>query len=344
MLNSYNLTLNELINKFSEWGYSKFYAVQFWKYLYQGHVTKIENMTSLRSDLRDVLSEKITIIPLTEKYKIHSSDNLTIKYLLGMEDKKEIETVYMQYNNRVTGCISTQVGCGMGCVFCATGQMGFSRNLSAGEIVGQAMHIDSQAISMGKKFRNIVLMGMGEPLHNYKEVKKAIQIVTNQQGLGIAGKHITLSTVGLVPQIYQMADDKLPVRLAVSLHGSTDEERQSLIPIATKWSLADLMAACKYYTDKMGWHIMFEWTLIEGKNDSLEIATRLCELLKNIPSHINLIQLNPIDGYAENPANNDAAKAFQNKLKEFGIPSTLRQRRGIDINAGCGQLKNKLRI
>jgi 23S rRNA (adenine2503-C2)-methyltransferase len=342
-LDGFSLTLSQLSKLFTEWGYSHYYAVLFWKYLYQEQLWNIDQMGKIREELRILIKENISVLPLVQKFITKSSDNLTTKYLLQLQDRETIETVYMQYQQRVTACISTQVGCAMGCVFCATGQMGLSRSLTVGEIVGQALHIHKEAKKEGKNFRNIVLMGMGEPLHNYQAVKTAVEIISHQQGLGIAAKHITLSTVGLVPQIYQMADDNFPVRLAVSLHGSNDEDREALVPIAKKWSLSELMDACKYYTNKMGWHIFFEWTLIDGKNDTVEIAAQLGNLLKNIPAHVNLIPLNPVDNYDHLPSNLKAAKIFQEILWEFEIPSTLRQRRGIDINAGCGQLKKSFR-
>jgi 23S rRNA (adenine2503-C2)-methyltransferase len=227
----------------------------------------------------------------------------------------------------------------MGCVFCATGQMGFVRHLSPSEIVGQVLHIKRLREAEGETMRNIVLMGMGEPLHNYDATMKALDIITDQHGLAMAPRRITISTVGVVPGIRQLADEERPFNLAVSLHGATDEDRQRLVPPARRWQLTELMAACRYYTGKTGRRIFFEWTLIAGKNDTAEQAHALGSLLQDQEAHVNLIPLNPTEGYAGIPADSARAKAFQSILAAYGIPSTARQRRGIDIAAGCGQLR-----
>jgi 23S rRNA (adenine2503-C2)-methyltransferase len=273
-----------------------------------------------------------------------SSDNTTQKYLLRLADNQTIETVLMQFEGRAgdpraTACISTQVGCAMGCVFCATGQMGFTRHLTPGEIVGQVLYVDDALQAQGQHLRNIVLMGMGEPLHNYDNVMTAVAILTDHKGLSIAPKHITLSTVGIVPGIRRLADEASPIRLAVSLHGATDEERQALVPPAKRWPLAELIDACHYYIDRRQRRIFFEWTLIDGENDMPEQAHALGRLLRGMEAHVNLIPLNPTTGYDGQPTRSAAAKQFQAILADYGLPSTIRQRRGIDIAAGCGQLR-----
>ena len=271
--------------------------------------------------------------------EIHSSDGLTRKYLLRLTDGQVIETVLMEYQGRFTACLSSQAGCAMGCVFCATGQMGFSRHLTAGEIVAQVHHVRRvlAASHPGRRLRNIVLMGMGEPLHNYGPVMSAMDVVSHPAGASVGSNHIAISTVGYVPHILRMAEENSPYRLAVSLHGSTEEERSSLVPVSKKWNLKTLVETCRVYSRKTGRKIFFEWTLIAGKNDSPETARRLAALLKGIDSHVNLIPLNPTHGYDGSSSN--SGRDFQKTLLEAGIPCTFRQRRGIDVAAGCGMLK-----
>ena len=231
----------------------------------------------------------------------------------------------------------------MGCVFCATGQMGYTRHLTAAEIVAQAAHIARALLKGGeaRRLRNVVLMGMGEPLHNYDAVMKAAEILRDPAGLSIGADRITLSTVGVVPGIRRMADEAQPLQLAVSLHAATQSERETLVPVARKWPLDELMDACRYFSAKLGRRIFFEWTLIEGRNDSADHARSVGRLVAGMPGQVNLIPLNPTAGYAGSPTGAEAAKRFQRILaEEFGIPSTVRQRRGIDIAAGCGQLAN----
>ncbi|MEP2776678.1 MAG: 23S rRNA (adenine(2503)-C(2))-methyltransferase RlmN [Luteolibacter sp.] len=271
--------------------------------------------------------------------EIHSSDGLTRKYLLRLADGQVIETVLMEYKGRFTACLSSQAGCAMGCVFCATGQMGFSRHLTAGEIVAQVLHVRRVLAETHphRRLRNIVLMGMGEPLHNYDAVMQAMDIVSDRRGSCIGPSYIAISTVGYVPHILRMAEEKRPYRLAVSLHGSTEEERSALVPASKKWNLEMLISACRSYADMTGNRIFFEWTLIAGKNDSVETAKRLAALLEGIGSHVNLIPLNPTEGYkGEGSA---SGSEFQDTLRAAGIPCTFRQRRGIDVAAGCGMLK-----
>jgi 23S rRNA (adenine2503-C2)-methyltransferase len=221
--------------------------------------------------------------------------------------------------------------------------MGFERHLSAAEIVAQAMHVDAVARSCSKdepgaRLRNIVLMGMGEPLHNYDAVLQAVDILRDSGGLAIGAKQITLSTVGVVPGIVRLAEEGRTVSLAVSLHAATQAERDALVPVARAWPLADLIAACRDYAARLGRHIFFEWTLIDGLNDSPQQAQALARLLADVPAHVNLIPLNPTAEYAGRASRSAAASEFQTILRQHGIPSTVRQRRGIDLAAGCGQL------
>ena len=276
--------------------------------------------------------------------EIRSSDGLTRKFLLRLRDGQTIETVLMGYDGRHTVCVSTQAGCAMGCVFCATGQMGFVRHLRPGEIVAQVLHARRvlKSIDPKKRLRNMVLMGMGEPLHNYDSVMQALDSISDVRGIGIGPSKIAISTVGVVPSILRLAEEERPYRLAVSLHGSTEEERSALVPASKRWSLAMLIDACRKYGQLTGKRIFFEWTLIAGKNDSPETAHRLVDLLAGIDAHINLIPLNPTGGFAG--VESGSGHEFQRILQAGGFPCTFRQRRGIDVAAGCGMLKAEKRV
>ncbi len=258
--------LNELL---ADWGFSHYHANLLWEALYQQQ----GDFSALRPDLNGRLQSQTTHALPTAVTDLASADGQTRKFLLRLADGQTIETVLMQFEGRdglprATACISTQAGCAMGCIFCATGQMGFTRHLTPGEIVAQVLFANQHRPAGSEPLRNIVLMGMGEPLHNYNHTMTALDILMDHKGLSIAPKHITLSTVGLVPGIIRLADEARPFRLAVSLHGATDAERQALVPPARRWPLADLMDACRYYITKRQRRIFFEWTLIEGQNDT----------------------------------------------------------------------------
>ncbi len=347
MLNLYDLTRPDLIRQLAEWGYSEYHADVVWRGLYIQRVQSLREIEGLRADLLERLTAVYTLQHPQQKVAQQSSDGYTRKYLLGQADGQAIETVIMRFESRrqrpddtrrFTTCISTQAGCAMGCVFCATGQMGFARHLTAGEIVAQVLFVTRTLAAEGRTLRNIVLMGMGEPLHNYDNVMRALDIITDAKGLALAPRHITISTVGLPHQIRRLADEKRPYHLAVSLHGATDAERQALVPPAKKWPLAELIGACRYYSEKRGRRIFFEWTLIEGENDTAVQAHALGQLLQDLDAHVNVIPLNPTAGYGGQPSNPERVSRFQAILSEYGLPSTVRQRRGIDIAAGCGQL------
>ena len=335
MLGLSRAALTELV---VQWGFKPVHAQRLWRHLHAYARDDFESIDSLPSGLLARLATETTSEWLPVIRDTHSTDGFTRKFLLGLHDGHQIETVLMRYSGRVTACISTQAGCAMGCVFCATGQMGFERHLTTSEIVAQALHVARSLSPTGERLRNIVLMGMGEPLHNYDATIAATHILSDTAGLAISPSRMTLSTVGVVPGIIRLADDREPVSLAVSLHGATQEARAAMIPVAKAWPLDALMDACRYYCDTMDRHIFYEWTLIAGTNDGPEDAHALGALLRTHRAHVNLIPLNPTDGYDGLPTHHRAAKAFQAVLAEYGIPSTVRQRRGIDIAAGCGQL------
>ena len=329
-------------------GLNAIHTRALWKAMYRGDGVSRDRLEKFSPPLRrwiearlgddaDFFSDTPDVID-----DIASSDGLTRKFLLRLEDGQTIETVAMGYTGRMTACVSTQAGCAMGCVFCATGQMGFSRHLRSGEIVAQVLHArDAVARRGGHALRNLVLMGMGEPLHNYEAVLTALEIISDTRGLNIGPAKITISTVGIVPGILRLAEEKRGYGLAVSLHGATDAERSALVPAGKRWPLAELITACRTYCTRTGRRIFFEWTLIAGTNDTPAQARRLGELLAGLDAHVNLIPLNPTGGFAGGATSSAAATEFQRVLKAAGIPSTVRQRRGIDVAAGCGQLRTE---
>jgi 23S rRNA (adenine2503-C2)-methyltransferase len=337
--NLYNLSREQFGRLLADWGYSDYYAGRLWEQLYRERRANFDEMDGLRPDLVARLESETTLGRPTTQLAIDSSDDLTRKFLLRLHDGQTIETVLMRYPGRATVCISTQAGCAMGCVFCATGQMGFIRNLTPGEIVAQVLYVMEALDDVGDSLRNIVLMGMGEPLHNYDAVMTAVEILTHDAGLAFGPRHITLSTVGLPAAIRRLADEERPINLAVSLHAATDAERTALVPINKRWNLAQLVDACRYYIEKRGRRIFFEWALIAGENDTPEQAHAVGRLLQGLDAHVNLIPLNPTTGYEGAPSDPTSARQFQEILASYNLPSTIRQRRGIDIDAGCGQLR-----
>jgi 23S rRNA (adenine2503-C2)-methyltransferase len=341
-----DLTFTELEREFVASGLAAFHVRALWRTLQRELKNEFGDLEKLSPPLQRWLATNVGagkaffIDAPPETADIASSDGLTRKFLLRLADGQTIETVLMGFTGRHTACVSTQAGCAMGCVFCATGQMGFVRHLRPGEIVAQVRHAQRALRASGRgDLRNLVLMGMGEPLHNFDAVMTALDIITDRRGLNLGPSKITISTVGVVPGILRLAEEQRPYHLAVSLHGATEAERSALVPASKRWPLTELIAACKTYFAKTQRRIFFEWTLIAGQNDSPAQAERLVTLLHGLDAHVNLIPLNPTDGFAGAATASEAAKNFKQVLQAAGIPSTIRQRRGIDVAAGCGQLR-----
>jgi len=341
----YGLTREEVFALVVSWGFSPVHAARLWNYLYWELVDRFDAMAEVPPKVRVRLVAETRLGVLPTALATDSNDGFTRKFLLTLPDQRQIETVLMRFTGRVTACVSTQAGCAMGCVFCATGQMGFTRHLTAGEIVAQMVHVARALRRAGEsRLRNIVLMGMGEPLHNYDATMRALVIARDSSGLSLGAERITLSTVGVIPGILRLAKENQPLHLAVSLHAATQAERLALVPAAKAWPLDELMDACRTYSESTGRRIFYEWTLIEGKNDSADHAHAVGRLLQGLSAQVNLIPLNPTQGYGGSPGKTEEAKTFQRILGEvYGLPSTVRQRRGIDIAAGCGQLAASVR-
>lgn len=342
--NIYDLDKSELKQLLVELGQPSYRASQVWHWIYDQNASDFNIMTNLPKELRQELSDYLLLSPWDQEAEQYSKDGQTKKVLFKLADGIFIETVLMRYQKRKTLCISTQAGCAMGCVFCATGQMGFFRNLTVGEIVQQVMFFARELAIQGERVTNIVMMGMGEPLHNYENTLSALDILTDEEGFNLSARKITISTVGLVPAIRRYAEEGRQTPLAVSLHAATDKDRNELIPISRRWSLAELIDACHYYVTKTGRRITFEWALIEGENDSQNQARLLGQLVKGLLCHVNLIPLNPTAGYGGRPTSRERVEAFQKELSRHGVSSTVRLRRGIDIQAGCGQLRDRIAI
>jgi 23S rRNA (adenine2503-C2)-methyltransferase len=313
-------------------------------------------MSNLPAALRARLATETDLALLTPLVEQISASGQTRKVLFRLRDGNTIESVLMRYDDRQTACISTQVGCGLGCSFCATGQGGLVRNLSGGEIVAQVMHFAielqeaeiERATAMGYRAQipvhpvsNVVLMGMGEPLANYAATWQAIETLADARGYKLGARRITLSTVGLVPGIRRLANEGLPINLAVSLHAPDDEVRNQLVPGNRRYPLADLMAAIRDYAEHTRRRVTIEYALIDGVNDAAYQAHQLAELLRGLLCHVNLIPLNPTPGSPLCPSPRVRVDAFSDILQAVGVPATVRLRRGIDIEAGCGQLRSR---
>jgi 23S rRNA (adenine2503-C2)-methyltransferase len=334
----YDLTSEDLASMMRAWGEPAYRARQIYHALYRELLDSPSDMTALPLSLRSRLQENLRFKAIEQTSEVESSDRRTRKTLFTLDGGQAIEVVLMRYARRFTACISTQAGCGMGCVFCATGQMGLLRNLSSGEIVAQVLFYARQLRAEGKDLTNVVLMGMGEPFHNYEATLRAIDTLGDPIGFNLGARRVTVSTVGLAPMIDRFAAEHRQVNLAVSLHAATNGLRDQLVPINRRYPLEALIHACHNYWDSTGRRISFEWALVSGVNDGADQAQALVELVRGLTCHVNLIPLNPTLGFIGQAATRPQADEFARVLASAGIPCTIRARRGIDIQAGCGQL------
>jgi len=340
----HNLDYTTLEALLIEWGEPSSHARQVWEWLYRRLATDVDQMTTLPQTVRERLAAETTFYIPPVLARQEAPDGETRKDILQLEDGEQIEVVLLRYRERRSGCISTQVGCACGCLFCATGQMGFVRQLSSEEIILQVLHLQRELAARRRQLSNIVLMGMGEPLLNYGHTLAAIQRMIDHRALGFVQRRITLSTVGIVPGIERLIDENLQVNLAISLHATTDALRSQLVPINRRYPLDDLFAAVKAYTVQTQRRVLFEWVMINGINDTREQAEALVARLAEMPAHVNLIRLNPTPDYDGRPSTTAAIEAFRAVLDRAHIPHTMRQRRGGAIAAGCGQLRSPSRL
>lgn len=332
-----NYNLDELKDKFIEIGEKPYRAEQVFKWIYDECVTNFQEMTNISLELRNKLEEKFTLCTYKIIRKQESKDG-TKKYLFDVLDGNAIETVLMEYKHGKSICVSSQIGCKMGCKFCASTGIEFVRSLTPGEIVEQVL-----AVQRDEKIKisNLVFMGIGEPLDNYDNVMKAIKILNNPKGINMGARHISISTSGLVPKIYDLADENIQCTLSISLHATTNEKRSALMPVNNAYNIEELMKACKYYIEKTNKRISFEYALAKDNNDNLEDAKQLVKLLKGMLCHVNLIPINKIENGEFTKSTNENILKFRDYLNDKGIVATVRRELGSDIDAACGQLRRK---
>ena len=346
MTDLYRLLPEEMEQLVVDMGYPRYRADQILLPLYYKFPKVINDIPQLPKKLREDLTEAgYTIGSAKETHRVVSDDGDTTKLLLNLTDGTPVETVLIQYPSskinghpRSTICVSTQIGCAMGCVFCATGQMGFEKNIRAEEIVAQVIHFADILQQRGEHVTNLVFMGMGEPLANYDEMIRAVRILTHDRGFGIGQRNITISTIGLISGIDKLAEENLQVGLAISLHAPNNELRKKLVPTAGPNSVEDIIEAGRRYFKKTGRRVTFEYALMKGINDSPKIATELAILLKGNGSHVNLIPINPTAGDFNRPTQ-DSIREFERILFNAGVNCTVRIEKGIEISAACGQLR-----
>lgn len=337
MKNIKNYNLPELKEEFISIGEKPFRAEQVFKWIYEQNATSFDEMTNLSLELREKLKENYTLNAFKILKKQKSADG-TIKYLFDVLDGNGVETVLMKYHHGYSLCVSSQIGCKMGCKFCASTGIPFIRNLSSGEIVEELLAVQRDE---NIKISNVVFMGIGEPLDNYENVVNAIRILNNQKGLSIGARHISISTSGLVPKIYKLAEENIQCTLSISLHATTDEKRSSMMPVNNRYNIQELLQACKDYIAKTNRRISFEYALAKDNNDNLEDAKRLVKLLKGMLCHVNLISINKIENGNYTKSSNENILKFRDYLNDHGIVATVRRELGSDIDAACGQLRRK---
>lgn len=334
-----SMDLNELKAYMESIGEKKFRAEQIFTHFHKHNKWDIENLNVLPKKLRQKLKLNADINKIEIFKRVDSKIDLTKKYLFTLEDGNIIESVSMEYKHGTTICISTQVGCKMGCTFCASTKDGKIRDLTPAEMLNQIYMIEKdQDISIS----NIVLMGSGEPLDNYENTLKFLKIIHHEMGHNISYRGITISTCGIVPKIYELADENMPLTLSISLHSPFDEERKKMMPIASKYSIAEIIEACKYYESKNNRRITFEYTLIEGVNDRQEDIDELSKISRSLNSHVNLIPLNPIKEYQKDRPSMSSIQRFEDSLNKKKVDVTVRREMGSDIGASCGQLRRSV--
>lgn len=332
-----SLRLSELQESLREMGEPKFRAKQVYTWLHRG-VTEFSEMTDLPLNLRDRLADRFELTAPRVERRLESALDGTIKYLWRLKDGNCVETVLMRYHHGNTVCISSEVGCPMGCAFCASTIGGLVRRLSAGEMLDEVLFTQKDS---GQEISNIVLMGIGEPLDNYDQVLRFLELVNSEAGLNIGMRHISLSTCGVVPKINELAKSKLQLTLSVSLHAPDNETRDRIMPVNRRWPVEELLTACKDYFEATGRRISFEYAMIRDVNDSPETARLLIRRLRGIAAHVNLIPLNYVEESPLLPSTRQTVLQFQKLLEDSGIPCTVRRTLGSDINASCGQLRRK---
>ncbi len=336
-IKDYNIT--ELKQELEKLGEKPYRADQIFKWLYKENVTSFDEMTDLSLELREKLKKEYSLCIFKILEKQISKDG-TVKYLFDVLDGNAIETVVMQYKYGKTICVSSQVGCKMGCKFCASTGIEFARDLSSGEIVEELLSVERD---LNVKISNIVFMGIGEPLDNFDNVMRAIEIINYPKGLGIGARHISISTSGIVPKIYEIADRDLQCTLSISLHSANNETRSSMMPINNRYNIEELMKACRYYIEKTNKRISFEYALAKDNNDNLKNAEELVKLLKGMLCHVNLIPINKIEGGKYLKSSNKSIMEFRDYLNSKGITATIRRELGSDIDAACRTTKEKKR-
>lgn len=334
----YSLRLEELQAWLEANGEKKFRAAQVFEWLYVKRVKNYDDMTNIPKALRDKLAEHFLLTTLSTIVKQESQDG-TIKFLFQLQDGYSIETVLMRHDYGNSICVTTQVGCRIGCTFCASTLGGLKRHLLAGEIVEQVVKVQQILDETEERVSSIVIMGIGEPFDNYDAMMNFLKIMNHDKGLNIGARHITVSTSGIVPKIYEFADEEMQINFAVSLHAPNQEARQKLMPIARAYKLNELLDAVKYYTKKTGRRVSFEYGLMSGENDSVEVANELADLIKGIKCHVNLIPINYVPERDYVRTSRSSIFAFEKALKARGINVTIRREQGADIAAACGQLR-----
>ena len=332
-----SMYMDELENWMKAEGQPAFRAKQVFQWLHEKYVASAEEMTNLPKDLRTKLGES-GIVTIKEELRQESASDGTVKFLYRLQDDQMIETVFMRHDYGNSVCISSQAGCRMGCRFCASTIGGLVRNLTASEMLEQ---IYASSRAMGERISHVVVMGTGEPLDNYENLIRFLRLLTDEKGYNLSARNITVSSCGIVPRIYDLANENLPITFALSLHAPTDEERKELMPVAHRYTLAETLDACRAYFDRTGRRVTFEYSLVKGKNDSKEQAIKLAKLLAGMNCHVNLIPINPVEEREYEKSDQDSIAKFKLTLEKNHINATIRKSMGSDIDAACGQLRRK---